>query len=74
MVYRDKTGKKIDLFPGAEFLATDRQGRTFRYFCTGRFSYYELILLNLDEPLECEYNETRVTSSWFAEREIEMCN
>ena len=68
--YKDKSGNVIDLYRGAKFRATDRNGRTFTYYCTGEFSYYEVILLNMDEPPE--YHKKRVTESWFSERHIEM--
>lgn len=68
--YKDKFGKVIDLHRGAKFRATDRNGRTFTYYCTGECSYYEVILWNMDEDPEC--HETRVTSSWFSERCIEQ--
>lgn len=69
MKAEDKTGNVIDISRGAKFRATDRNGRTFTYYCTGEYSYYEVILLNMDQ--DPGYNETRVTSSWFSERDIE---
>lgn len=69
MFIEDRTGKPIYLYTGLKFRATDRNGRTFTYLCTGKFYYYELILLNLNE--EEGNNETRVTLSWFSERDIE---
>lgn len=69
MLYKDKTGKSIDIVKGTRFLAKDRHGRIFEYIDTGRMDGYEKVLKNLTNK---EKEETRVVRSWFSERYIEI--
>ena len=67
MLYKDKTGKPVEIVKGTRFLARDRLGQIFEYIDTGENYYYEKILKILTDN-----TETRVAKNWFSERYIEI--